>query len=550
MVEINLKQKSMISIKKSVFFRSVPFLIVDVLLLLELCEHANANPDIIRNTIHTASFIHYPAAAKSMKIDPWRPTTIDGILQQQSLLCNGVKSNELKQSPNRLSFTRSSSASELKLKSSLTSSTRLSMAFIGGQDNNNGNNNGSNNGSGGKNNNPMDDWLPDPSEKNEAESEAEQQTRQKRADSRLPINYRSDDGSREEEFETPDLSSSSALERLPSSGGDASSSSAIEKSKVNPYLQVVSSLSPSEIISRFTLTAHPRVQEAAKSTILGLIGALPKMAFETTVVTTGAKLASLMFQLQMTGYMFKNAEYRMALSREFGNNSASGFLLKGSNDSDEEENEVKSVKGKIRVNLNPSTSSQTNDSDNDSNDNDYTLEVDASAFTSELRSEVSRLKEELSALRSAKDESIRKDLLTYIRTLPPMELQKLSSTMSDDVLTAMKGLVSAVMAGIDADAIRQNVEDEASNDEDDDTIDEGRGVMSPNTIMEQSGEAIAQLCMWQLVVGYNLRELEVREEMKGTLLGGDTTSTTSSVDNNDNIDDDSFSPGLQPGGME
>ena len=73
----------------------------------------------------------------------------------------------------------------------------------------------------------------------------------------------------------------------------------------NPYMKVVSQLSPSELISKFTATAHPRVQNAVRTTILGLIGGLPKMAFETTTITTGQKLASLMFQLQMTGYMFK-----------------------------------------------------------------------------------------------------------------------------------------------------------------------------------------------------------------------------------------------------
>lgn len=41
--------------------------------------------------------------------------------------------------------------------------------------------------------------------------------------------------------------------------------------------------------------------------------------------------------------------------------------------------------------------------------------------------------------------------------------------------------------------------------------------VGPDTVTEQSGEALAQLCMWQLVVGYNLRTLEVREEMKKSL---------------------------------
>ena len=48
----------------------------------------------------------------------------------------------------------------------------------------------------------------------------------------------------------------------------------------------------------------------------------------------------------------------------------------------------------------------------------------------------------------------------------------------------------------------------------------GEGQIGPNTVTEQSGEALAQLCMWQLVVGYNLRTLEVREEMKKSLSRG------------------------------
>ncbi|KAL3906006.1 MAG: hypothetical protein SGARI_004196 [Bacillariaceae sp.] len=61
----------------------------------------------------------------------------------------------------------------------------------------------------------------------------------------------------------------------------------------NPYMQVVSKISPSEVISKFTATAAPQVQEAVRTTILGLIGSLPKLAFETTSITTGQRLASL-----------------------------------------------------------------------------------------------------------------------------------------------------------------------------------------------------------------------------------------------------------------
>lgn len=417
---------------------------------------------------------------------------------------------------------------------------------------------------------PSDDFMPDFNEG--PEPEENKQIRKQRADARLPISFRSDDGTRDEEFkltngEMPNnekdknensneenknkQSSSSSGAMMPSNrfsiggkqqpSGNTNSSNIVKKSaENNPYLQVVSSLSPSEIISRFTLTAHPRVQEAAKQTILGLIGNLPKMAFDVNVVTTGKKLASLMFQLQMTGYMFKNAEYRMELSRQFSDASAlrNQFLLNGANDEGEDniykveeedldDNNVKSLKGKLRVKY---------------GENLPEMEVDASAFTAELRTEVKRLKEELMTIQQEKNkptEIIRQDLLAYIRTLPPQELQSLTSGMSEDILVAMKGLVNAVMMGID--------QQQKEEGEDDDEIAGSPPGITPDTMMEQSGEAMAQLCMWQLVVGYNLRELEVREEMKGALLSGSQNN-----DDSDGGDDDFFSPGLttDKGGME
>ena len=103
----------------------------------------------------------------------------------------------------------------------------------------------------------------------------------------------------------------------------------------------------------------------------------------------------------------------------------------------------------------------------------------------------------------------------YIRTLPPAELQQLTGTMSPEVLEAMKGLVTAVLAGISEDD--EELEDVlfagSGGEQDGSTI-------VPNTVTEQSGEALAQLCMWQLVVGFNLRELEVRDSMSKNMLPG------------------------------
>lgn len=361
-------------------------------------------------------------------------------------------------------------------------------------------------------NNGWDDFLNPKGE----ESESLRRARDFMSEQSLPLSFDAeakdsiDDESHSDELEE----TSSALVGPGGFGNngpllDAPSAEALAN---NPYMQVVSKLSPSELISKFTATANPRVQGAVRNTILGLIGSLPKMAFDTTTITTGQRLASLMFQLQMTGYMFKNADYRLSLSQSLGMESSDAqssslFRLTGSqlgdNDEDDENGGKYPVNGKVKGKLklkyggsaDASSSAETSEQ-NTTASSRMEMEVDAAAYMSELRSEVQQLRDELTRTQQSKEEEIRKDLLMYIRTMPEEELRSLTNTMSQDVLVSMKGLVNAVMAGI------------------------GEGQITANTVTEQSGEAMAQLCMWQLVVGYNLRELEVREEMKRTMLNG------------------------------
>jgi hypothetical protein len=329
----------------------------------------------------------------------------------------------------------------------------------------------------------------------EEESENMKRARQYMSDKSLPISFQDVEEAftvRNESSNDDDKEESSAMVVNPLLEGSPSPD-VLQK---NPYLRVVSTLSPSDLISKFTATADPRVQNAVRATILGVIGSLPKMAFDTTTVTTGQRLASLMFQLQMSGYMFKNAEYRLSLSQSLGmtNGASSSFLLTGSEDENDDEN-VDLLKSKVKGKLKIRYGNETQDGQEAASG--LEMEVDAAAYMSELRSEVSQLRDELKLTRKSKDEELRKDLLTYIRTLPEQELRSLTNTISKDVLIAMKGLVNVVMSGI--------------ADED--------GEIGPDTVTEQSGESMAQLCMWQLVVGYNLRELEVREEMKQSLEG-------------------------------
>eukprot|EP00960_Hanusia_phi_P038737 753572-Hanusia_phi.AAC.8 len=111
----------------------------------------------------------------------------------------------------------------------------------------------------------------------------------------LPLFYRSDNGTRDSEFR-----------------GIQSR----DEGPINPYVEMLESISPGEMVGQFMTTASPRVQTAVKNTIMGLLGSLrASPAFDTSIVTTQRAMASLMFQLEMTGYMFRNAEYRLSLQK-------------------------------------------------------------------------------------------------------------------------------------------------------------------------------------------------------------------------------------------
>jgi hypothetical protein len=158
----------------------------------------------------------------------------------------------------------------------------------------------------GKDDNPWSDFL-DP---NKEESENLKKAREFRSENSLPISYEKieDDLMTSKDGNTGDAQPSQYKDDEELSGGlsflrghgELLPGTPTQKQlENNPYVAVVTNLSPSELISKFTSTTPPRVQNAVKSTILGLIGGLPKMAFDTTTITSGQRLASLMFQLQV-----------------------------------------------------------------------------------------------------------------------------------------------------------------------------------------------------------------------------------------------------------
>lgn len=88
-----------------------------------------------------------------------------------------------------------------------------------------------------------------------------------------------------------------------------------DREKSANYFQLINSISPNDLISKFANSTPSFVQEGVRTTLANVLGTLPNYAFDTSLLTTSTKLASLLFQMQITGYMFKNAEFRMSFTK-------------------------------------------------------------------------------------------------------------------------------------------------------------------------------------------------------------------------------------------
>ena len=140
-----------------------------------------------------------------------------------------------------------------------------------------------------------------------------------------------------------------------------------------------------------------------------------------------------MFQLQMTGYMFKNAEYRLSLSQSLGlsDRMLPGSGFRNGNIEDDEAVALRQGKGRLKGKIKVRYGANNASSDGGEKKNKeeggeevnfeqptsefsspgMEVEVDAQSYLSELRGEVNRLRDELDVAKQAKEEEIRKDLL-------------------------------------------------------------------------------------------------------------------------------------------
>eukprot|EP01035_Chromulina_nebulosa_P025056 gene25056-32668_t len=238
------------------------------------------------------------------------------------------------------------------------------------------------------------------------------------------------------------------------------------------YFKMIESLAPHELLLKFAKSAPANIQEAAKSTVLNILGSMPNYALDAVLITTNKKLANLLYQMQITGYMFKNAEYRMSLTR----------MLKGL-----PKLPSATVISQGNISFNPLQSKISGEIEVMTSTGEK-VSLNVEDLTSALSKEVEDLRSELALIRNQRENELKSNMLTYIQALPEKDLVRLTSDMSEDVVQAIQLLVDTVMERLGID------------------------VSGPEVVLQQSVGHLAQLCMWQMVVGYKLREIEALEK--------------------------------------
>ena len=331
------------------------------------------------------------------------------------------------------------------------------------------------------------------------------------------------------------------------------------------YVELLTAQHPSELVGAFYREADPRVQVAIQDAIMGMLGA---GAVDIEFTTTGSRIAELCFRLQMTGYMLRNAEYvlalqdvlklaptgrtpaqlRAAFSRVDTDNS--GYI-----DADEVQNLFDDVYGDL-----PDTASTAEindlkqrkkadvesfvrffDANSDGkisfaefcralggadaspaqqaldkfSDGAKLLEapstptpntgelkvgdrtVEASDYVAELKQEAARLKNELATYAQSSGQNSLAAIGQYIASIDPEQRDLLVSKMTPEAREAAAELVNYVLKDSSPEGAGQKLE--------------------PDQQVTMERRILDQICRWQIVVGYRLRELEASGEARRRL---------------------------------
>ncbi|XP_059278885.1 uncharacterized protein LOC132033046 [Lycium ferocissimum] len=244
----------------------------------------------------------------------------------------------------------------------------------------------------------------------------------------------------------------------------------MQKSRREILLEYVQNVQP-EFMELFVKRAPQQVVEAMRQTVTNMIGTLPPQFFAITVTSVAENLAQLMYSVLMTGYMFRNAQFRLELQQSL-EQAALPEAQEEKDSPDYASGTQKKVTGEV-IRWNNVTGPET---------------IDALKYIELLEAEV----EELNRQMERKSGNGYNELLEYLKTLEPQNLKELSSTAGEDVVLAMNAFIKRLLAVSDPSQMKTSV-------------------------TETSAPELAKLLYWLMVVGYSIRNIEVRFDMERVL---------------------------------
>ncbi|PON90447.1 hypothetical protein TorRG33x02_137320 [Trema orientale] len=257
----------------------------------------------------------------------------------------------------------------------------------------------------------------------------------------------------------------------PSANGDSKPpNGTLPKSRRELLLEYVKNVQP-EFMELFVKRAPQQVVDAMRQTVTNMIGTLPPQFFAVTVATVAENLAQLMYSVMMTGYMFKNAQNRLELQQ-----SLEQVALPNVQDEkdapDYAPGTQKNVSGEV-IRWNNVSGAER---------------IDAKKYIELLEAEI----EELNRQVERKSANGQNELLEYLKSLEPQNLKDLTSSAGEDVVLAMNTFIKRLLAVSDTDQMKTR-------------------------LTETTAPELAKLLYWLMVVGYSLRNIEVRFDMERVL---------------------------------
>ncbi|XP_042428881.1 uncharacterized protein LOC122015877 isoform X3 [Zingiber officinale] len=185
-------------------------------------------------------------------------------------------------------------------------------------------------------------------------------------------------------------------------------------------------------------------------------------------------LAQLMYSVMMTGYMFRNAQYRLELQQSLEQIALPDPEEKNTEqkDSDHASGTQKMVTGEV-IRWNNVTGPE---------------KIDAVKYIEYLEAEIKELNHQV----ARKPLNEHNELMEYLRNLEPQNIKELTNNAGEDVVFAMNTFIKRLLAVSDPAQMKTSV-------------------------TETSAPQLANLLYWLMVVGYSIRNIEVRFDMEKVL---------------------------------